>query len=192
MIISLCGKSGCGKGYICECFKKLDSNIVSIDIDKIGHEVLTYPNVQEALVLNFGEEVVKNGIVDRKALGNIVFNDEEKMAKHTEITWGCMEEIINNFIKENEGKIIILDWQLTPKTDFFKNSDLRILVEAPYELRMEKAILRDNITKEEFLTRDKASYKYDKSSFEQIILNDYTERVNGKVREIYEENIISR
>lgn len=192
MLISLCGKSGCGKGYICEAFKKLDSNIVSIDIDKVGHEVLTYPEVIDALISNFGKEVVKEGVVDRKALGNIVFNDEEKMAIHTEITWGCMEKVIEQFIKENEGKIIILDWQLTPKTDYFKRSDLRILVEAPYEVRMEKAMSRDNITKEEFLTRDKASYKYDKEAFEQIILNDYTEKVNGKVREIYEENIISR
>ena len=82
-----------------------------------------------------------------------------------------MEIEIDNFIKKNEDKIIILDWQLLPKTKYFNMCKIKILLNIPYEIRRERAIKRDNITVEEFDLREKASINYNVDDFD-IVINE--------------------
>ena len=58
MIIGICGKSGCGKSTLSRMFLDRYSNAVHLEIDKVGHYVLTFPEVQEELVKAFGIEVL--------------------------------------------------------------------------------------------------------------------------------------
>ena len=192
MLVCIVGKSCSGKTYICELLKNFSPDIVHLNIDNIAHEILTYPSVYTKLPEAFGPSVLNGTTVNRKALGEIVFNSEKEMAKLTDITWPTMEILIDEFIAKNCDKIILLDWQLLLKTKYYKLSDLKILIDAPLELRTAKAILRDNISKEAFLTREKAAYKFNYEDFDYIINNDYSDNVKEKVRKIYDESIVSR
>lgn len=192
MIICIVGKSGCGKSYICELLKSYSSDIVHLDIDKIGHQVTSFPSVIHELVTVFGKDILFENSINRKALSKIVFNSKESMEKLTQITWKHMELIIDNFINTNSNKTILLDWQLLPKTKFFNQSDLKILVQSNLNFRMKMAMSRDKITKDEFLSREKASCNFDYKNFDYIINNDYSENINKIVREIYDKSIVSR
>ena len=178
MIVCIVGKSGSGKSYICKLFQDISKDIIHLDIDNISHEVLTYPT--------------DNKTINRRNLGNIVFNSVKEMDKLTSITWPCMQTIIDNFICEHQNNIILLDWQLLLNTKYYNLSDLKILVESPIELRREMTILRDNITEELFETRDKASFEFNSNEFDYIINNDYSDKVREKVKEIYDKSIVSR
>lgn len=191
MLICIVGKSCSGKTYICELLKTYSTNIVHLNIDTISHKILTYPSVYTKLKEAFGPSVLNGTCVNRKALSEIVFNSEKEMEKLTEITWPHMEILIDKFISENTNKIILLDWQLLLKTKYYKLSDLKILVDSPLEMRISKAILRDNISKKAFLTREKASYHFNYNDFDYVINNDYSDKVKEKVKRIYDESIIS-
>lgn len=194
MIVCIVGKSGSGKSYICRLFQDISKDIIHLDIDNISHEVLTYPKVYNNLVNTFGISVsnTDNKTINRRILGNIVFNSVKEMDKLTSITWPCMQTIIDNFICEHQNNIILLDWQLLLNTKYYNLSDLKILVESPIELRREMTILRDNITEELFETRDKASFEFNSNEFDYIINNDYSDKVKEKVKEIYDKSIVSR
>ena len=170
MIISICGKSGSGKSTLAK--RLMNENSSYLEIDKVGHKVLTLREVQEELIKNFGNEVVKLNVVDRKKLGEIVFNKRKEMSKLADITWKYMEREIDAFLENNKDKRIILDYLLLPLTKYFEMSDIKILLDTPLEERLKRTIKRDNITKEEFLLREKASIQYDESKFDYVLKND--------------------
>jgi len=190
MLISIVGKSGAGKSTIIKRLVEINPQVQHLDIDKIGHYVNNIPIVKKALVENFGKEIIKNNKVNRKALAKIVFTSSKAMELLTAITWPHMENIIDSYLEENIDSIIILDWQLLPKTKYFKKSNLRILVTAPYEIREERIIKRDNITKEKFLERENASLEFNSDDFDEVINN--TGNIEREVSKIYEKSIISR
>lgn len=164
MIIGICGKSGSGKSTIARKIASIVPDSVYLDIDKIGHEVLVYPEVQTQIKETFGIEST-----DRKVLGDIVFNNRYEMDKLADITWNYMKVLIQKFIDDNKDKTIILDWLLLTKSHFFNMCDVKILVDAPYEIRLARAMKRDNITQKAFETREKASEQYNKQDFDYVI-----------------------
>lgn len=194
MIICVVGKSGSGKSYICKLFQSLSDNVVHLDIDNISHKVLTYSEVYDELVYTFGDLVSNSDkkTINRRALGNIVFNSEEEMNKLTKITWPHMQILIDSFISSHSNNVILLDWQLLLKSKYYNLSDIKILVNSPLELRIQNTILRDNITREIFDIRDNASFEFNSNEFDYVINNDYSDKVKEKVKEIYDKSIVSR
>ena len=183
MIIGICGRSGSGKTTLANNIKELATReTVHLDIDKVGHEVLLIPEVKEELVNTFGESILTNDYVDRKKLNKIVFDSKEEMAKLTEITWKHMQIIINNFIDANKDKIVILDWQLLPLTQYFGMCDIKILLDVPYEVRKERTMKRDNITEEAFDLREKASTPLNPADFDYVLKDNSKEQIERVVK----------
>ena len=176
MIIGLCGKTGSGKSTLAKDIKSLCKKEVAIvDIDKIGHDVLEISEVKDNLVKCFGKEVLENGKVNRKVLSRIVFESKEEMEKLTDITWNSMEEIIDKILEENKDKVVILDWILLPKTKFFLECDIKVLLDIDILVRKERVIKRDNITNDAFILREKASLEYNKEDLDYVIVDNYKE-----------------
>ena len=182
MIICLCGKSCSGKSNLANYLVKT-FNAVHVDIDQIGHDSLMNELVKDKLINTFGKDILKDNEINRKELGKIVFNSSSEMNKLTDITWPFMEERIDEIILHNSHKIIVLDYLLLPKTKYFKNSDIRILLDIPLNIRMERAMKRDNILEEEFLLREKATYRYNLDDFDVILNDDNYEIVKKMVKE---------
>ena len=169
MIIGICGKSGSGKSTVAKSLIKYYGNeTVHLDIDKIGHYVLTIPDVIQKLVNYFGNGLLEDGKINRKKLSVLVFSSPIKMMILTEITWPYMEQEIDKILS-SKNSVVILDWLLLPNTKFFSMCNFKVLLDIPYEIRKERVIKRDNITSMEFDLRDDASIEYDKSKFDYII-----------------------
>ena len=100
MIIGICGKSGSGKTTLANQIMQLaGDNAICLDIDKIGHNVLLFPEVKKELINSFGEAIIKENMVDRKKLGEIVFNSRNEMEKLSDITWKYMQIEIDKILR---------------------------------------------------------------------------------------------
>lgn len=185
MIIGLCGKSGSGKSTLArELINQYEGKMVHLDIDKVGHNVLTIKEVGEELVNNFGNIIISDGVVNRKKLSSIVFESKNKMRILEKITWKYMEMYIDQFLTENKDNIVILDWILLPKTKYFSMSNIKILLDVPYEIRKERVLNRDNITESKFQLRDSASIKYNQEDFDYVFNKTDKEKIKRLVKRI--------
>ena len=185
MIIGICGKSGCGKSTLAnQIIQLIDYEAIHLDIDKVGHKVLFLPEVKKELINSFGQSVVKENTVDRKKLGEIVFNSRNEMNTLSNITWKYMSIEIDKFISLNKDKVIILDWILLPITKYFEMCNIKILLDIPYEVRKQRAILRDNINEEDFDLREKASINYEVNSFDYILVQNDKESIKRLVKSL--------
>lgn len=192
MIISIVGLSGSGKSFIVSILQNYNQRIIHLDIDKVGHNIYSNPKVIEEMIQEFGTEITRDGQINRKKLGQIVFSSSQKMQRLEDITWYYMQQEIDEFINDNQDKIILLDWLLLPKTKYFKTSDLRILISASYETRLSRAMKRDQITEKEFALRNQAAPIIDETQFEYIINNEELTKTEEEVRKIYDKSIIHR
>lgn len=172
-IIGITGKSGSGKSTLASLLaKKLKGE--SINIDKIGHQATNNEKISQKLCEVFGNCIRnENGKIDRKKLGNIVFSNQEKMNQLTEITWGYMQQVLDEILKQ-EPEILILEWALLPSVSKYWNQcNVKILVKANDTIRKNKVMERDGITEEYFVKRDASSMDYTQFQFDYIFENDY-------------------
>ena len=182
MIIGICGKSGSGKSTLAKALVLYNENAINIDIDEIGHDVLMKKEVKEELNNCFGDTIIIDNIVDRKRLGEIVFNSRNEMEKLSNVTWKYMEQEIDKLISENKDKIIILDWALLPLTKYFDICDIKILLDIPYETRKKRAMNRDIISSNSFDLREKNSIDFDTLKFDYVIKNNNKRTIKRLVK----------
>lgn len=76
-VLGITGSIGTGKSFVGKVLA--EAGIPVIDTDLLVHELFSSdPALIASLTDLFGKEILKNGIIDRQSLGNIVFNDVEK------------------------------------------------------------------------------------------------------------------
>ena len=108
MIIGICGKSGCGKSTLARTLIEHYENAFHLDIDKVGHKALMNQEVKSELIKSYGIDILNGENIDRKKLGEIVFNSRLEMKNLSDITWKYMQIEIDKFLLDNKDKIIIL------------------------------------------------------------------------------------
>ncbi len=99
-VIGLTGGIGSGKSTVASFLSELGATI--IDSDKIGHEVYQ-PNTEvwRQIVKSFGEQILtRDNTIDRKKLGEIVFDCPELLKKLTNLVHPAIFQIVTNRIEE--------------------------------------------------------------------------------------------
>ena len=178
MIIGICGKSGSGKSTLAKQIIELTNHeAIHLDIDNVGHKVLLLKEVKEELINSFGNSIINDNNIDRKKLGEIIFDSRNEMHKLSNITWKYMQVEIDEFLKENKDKIIILDWLLLSISKYFNMCNIKILLDIPYEVRKQRAMKRDNITEKEFALGEKASIDFNYEYFNYVLKTNDKEAV---------------
>lgn len=147
---ALTGGIATGKSTVVEQLKLSGFHI--IDADQIAHEVIDEKSIEiEAM---FGKEFVKDGKVDRKALGTVVFSDRVKRKELENL----LHPIIYKKIKEKADKLdkkaepYIIDIPLFYENGHYAIANV-IVVYTRKKKQIERVMKRDNFTEKEALLR---------------------------------------
>ena len=154
--VGLTGPTGAGKSYVCEIFRQKGSKI--IDCDKIAHE-LTAKNapILTELASEFGEDVVKNGELDRKLLASRAFDTKE----HTKKLNSILHPAIVEKCKEEAQGLTVLDASQLFEANMQNDCYKVIGVLADEDVRIKRIIARDNITEQQAKLRMSAQFDND-------------------------------
>ena len=194
-IIGLAGGSGSGKGAVSQIFTSLGFDV--IDTDALYHSMTsTKSDCLDELVGEFGTEILlPDNSLDRKKLASLVFSDSalDKREKLNSIAHRHVLTKVREIIAQLKyaGKaLVVVDAPLLFESGFDKECDIILSVLAPIEIRIERIIKRDAITKEAAEKRISAQltddYLIGHSDF-CIVNNGTKEQLSQKVREIAEK-----
>lgn len=100
-ILGITGGVGCGKSAVLDILEK-EYGAYVIQADLVAHELMEPGQTSyKSIVEHFGQEILlENGHIDRKALGTIVFSDNEKLALLNSLTHPAVKEEIRRRITE--------------------------------------------------------------------------------------------
>ena len=175
--LGLTGKTGAGKSTVANLLKEkdcyiIDGDIIARQITEKGSEVL--PILQKA----FGDDILDdNGELIRAVLAKRAFSSKENTAllnsiTHPVIRQRCADEMAK---AESLGyKTALIDAAALLDSDCKDLCDKIIVVTAPEDIRLQRILERDRITKEQAMTRINAQ-KSDEYYFSHadIIIRTY-------------------
>jgi len=171
-VIGLTGNIGAGKSTVGEILKK--NGFTVIDADRIGWQILERLEIKKEMLNEFGD-VLKNGTIDRKKLGQIVFSDKRKLKLLNALIHPLLLQKLKREIQKNNKEIIVVNAALIFEWEIENWFDKIVLVTASKEKRLQR-LLKKNYSKEDAIQRinaqmnDKKMIK--KSDF--VIINNGT------------------
>ncbi len=176
-VIGLTGGIASGKTTISNILKELGAII--IDADKIARKVVekSSPALKD-IEENFGRDVLfKDGRLDRKKLGNIVFNDTGSLKKLNEIIHPyIVEKIIdeiNHYKETYNNRVIILDAALLIELNLMDLVEEVWLIVVPEEMQLGRLVERDNISADQAQKRIDAQIPLeDKKKYADLIIDN--------------------
>ena len=142
LIVALTGGIGSGKSTVGELFAHLGALIV--DSDQLARDVLIRGSEGfDQVVAEFGDQIVKNGDIDRGLLGDIVFKDREKLSKLESITHPLIRKAFKDFVDQAPADSIIINQiPLLVESKSNYTFDAVITVSVPEEIRKQRLIKR--------------------------------------------------
>ena len=151
--IGLTGGIGAGKSTVAGIFKVL--GVPVFDADATAKNILNTDSVlREQIAATFGSETYKNGLLDRKYLATLVFNSPEQLAKLNALvhpaTIAASEKWASGF---TDRPYIIKEAALLFEAGTNEGLDYIIGVTAPQELRIARVMQRDQVSREEVISR---------------------------------------
>ena len=146
-VIGITGITGSGTSTAANILKERGGLVVSAD--KLAHDVIkkgqeAYNTIIEA----FGERILMpDGEVNRKALGALVFGDEnkERRVRLESIIHPVVLAKISEFTKNCEYPFVVIDAPLLVESGLYKECDEVWLVTAADEVRISRIMERDGI-----------------------------------------------
>ncbi|MBA4016018.1 MAG: dephospho-CoA kinase [Pirellula sp.] len=144
-IVGLLGGIASGKSLVAAQLVALGAGL--LDADAAGHEVLRRPDVREAIRLRWGDGVLDAaGHVVRPALARLVFVDTPQgradLAHLEQITHPLIGEVLREratAMAESGTPLLVLDAPVMLKAGWDKLCDHLLFVDAPLEMRRERA-----------------------------------------------------
>ena len=153
--IGITGSIGAGKSTVAGIFKVL--GVPVFDADATAKNILNTDSVlREQIAATFGSETYKNGLLDKKYLATLVFNNPDQLAKLNALVHPASIEAANIWAKhwEEQGcPYILKEAALLFEAGTNVGLDFIIGVTAPVEMRIARVMERDHVTREEVLKR---------------------------------------
>ena len=150
--IGLTGGIGSGKSTVAKAFEVLGIPVYYADnVAKklMNEDVGLKQKIQEL----FGAAVYPGGILDRAAMAAIVFNDPEKLAQLNALVHPATINDANTWLQKQTTPYAIKEAALIFESGAQELLDYVIGVHTPAPLRIQRAMHRDNTSREDVLAR---------------------------------------
>ncbi len=182
--VGITGGIGSGKSTVCAQFSSRGRTVLCAD--EIGrHLTDTDDQIKTAIRNRFGDGVfLQNGLVDRKALAAIVFNNKSLRQKLDAIihpvVFKAVESSIANLSLAQKSPYLLVEAALIFESGMDKKLDYVIVVNADEERRIKRVVDRDHVSRDSVIARMRSQMDVD----QKLKLADFVIDNDGSEQEL--------
>jgi dephospho-CoA kinase len=184
--VGITGGIGSGKSTVCKIFETL--GIPVFYADEVARDIMnTDEELKQAIQQQFGADTYINGVVNRKRISELVFNNPEKLALLNSLVHPATIKAGNDWAAAQDAPYTLKEAAILFESGSYKALDKIIGVSAPENIRLQRTMARDHISEEDVRNRmarqmDEAE-KMNRCDF--VILNDDTTAVIQQVLDVH-------
>ena len=188
LIVALTGGIGSGKSTVGQIFADLGAIVV--DSDQLARNVVERGTAGfDQIVAAFGDEVLKNGDLDRAALAEIVFKDPTKRSLLEQITHPLIRQAFAKVVESaSSNSIVINQIPLLVESKHDYKFDHIITVSSPEDIRTQRLLRRGlNLSQIEQRIKAQSTDSQREAIANTVIRNDKTQsELLHDVEKVYE------
>ena len=147
-IIGCTGGIGSGKTVVVKAFERL--GVPGYDCDSRAKELYDEDSVLLAQVAQIaGDDVISDGKLDRRALAAKIFSDSDMLVRLESVVHPAVIRDFSRWLQEQSSKLVIFESAILLDKPYLRQmADFVLLVTAPEELRIERVMARDGLSRE--------------------------------------------
>lgn len=192
IVIGLTGGILSGKSTISEMLA--EKGAVIIDADKVGHEAYKpYTETWQDLVAAFGRDILKeNDEIDRKRLGDIVFNNPQALSRLNMIVHPRMHSMMKEEIDRLRGEgadVVVLEAAVLIEANWTDLADEVWVAVAPEEVAVKRLQNRGGLSEEQARARIRSQISPDeRAKYADVVIDTDCElsEVRAKVEKLWQ------
>ncbi|MBQ6939781.1 MAG: dephospho-CoA kinase [Alistipes sp.] len=150
--VGLTGGIGSGKSTVCAMLRERGVAVYSSD-ERAKELMNSDSTIKERIIARFGAESFEDGVLNRAYLAQRVFASEEELAALNAIVHPRVMEDFEAWAESAEGEYVLLESAILFESGFDSKVDMVVAIMAPEDLRIERAMQRDGVTKEQVVER---------------------------------------
>lgn len=153
--VGVTGGIGSGKTTVCRMLTMLGAALY--DTDARAKELMrTDLELVASIKQRFGEAVYKNGVLDNACLAQLVFNDRSALEDLNGLVHPAVRCDFQKWVEtqqSGDAPYVLLESAILFESGFRDEVDCVVAVSAPVELRIARAMARDNAPREKIEAR---------------------------------------
>ena len=177
LIVALTGGIGSGKSTVGQMFAQLGA--IVIDSDHLARDVLGRGSIGfDEVVAKFGDEILKNGEIDRQLLASIVFKDPKKRSELEQVTHPLIRKAFAEVVARSANNSIIINQiPLLVESNHDYKFDHVITISANESIRTQR-LLKRGLTADQIRQRmqAQATDQMRESISDSVIVNESDEQ----------------
>lgn len=188
--VGITGNIGSGKTTVSRIFEILGVPVFYAD-DAAKKVMVEDPVLIDALKKEFGDEsYFDDGSLNRKHIAGIVFNNEAELSKLNDIVHPAVFRAFDNWLAGiKNAPYVMKEAALLFESSSYKMCDKTIMITAPLELRINRVMQRDSLTRAEIENRNARQFSEEKKVqlADFTVRNDDTELIIPQVIELHKQ-----
>jgi len=192
LVVALTGGIGSGKSTVGQIFAQLGA--IVIDSDQLARDVIERGSIGfNEVVAKFGDEILKNGEIDRQILASLIFKDPAKRSELEQITHPLIRKAFAKMVSSaSPDSIVINQIPLLVESNHDYKFDHIITVSASERIRSERLIKR-GLTNDQIKQRlgAQATDQMREDIADSVIINEKNEQeLTDQVEKIWEQLLL--
>lgn len=153
VILGITGGIGSGKSYISSLLRER-LNVPVYDCDTEAKRLIAEEkDVRQKLTELVGADIYKEGVLQKSILADYLFANQQNAQKVNDIVHPAVRKDICKWAKQQAAEVAAIESAILYESGFDAIVDKVLFIDAPLELRIQRAMKRDGSTRQQIEAR---------------------------------------